>query len=125
MFRSNDRIGLGSLYTPTALLVHGGRHDNFHTRCVASLAQASQHLWPVRRNDALIEGSHMLAMPSTLAPCRLDAGSETVSSRFRSSLRTGYVVRVLRTARCLTALPRRVLAVERQVASDYVRATII
>ena len=56
-------------------------------------------------------------MPSTLVPCRLDAGSETLSSRFEPSLRTGYVVRVLRTACYLAALPRRVLAVESQVAS--------
>jgi hypothetical protein len=118
MFRTDDRIGLGSLYAPTALDVHGGRNGSPHTRCVAVLAQATQHLWPVRRNDAFIEDSPLLAMPPTLAPCRLDAGRETLPSRFEPSFRTGYVVRVLRTACYLAALPRRVLAVESQVASD-------
>ena len=40
LLRSEDRIGLGSLWTPAAWCVHGGRTGTSHTRCVARLAQA-------------------------------------------------------------------------------------
>ena len=76
---------------------------------------AIKHLKPLAANDDSIESSHMLAMPSTLALCRIDASSETVPSRFRPPFRVGYVVRVLPAARCLTAVTRSVRVMEHPV----------
>ncbi len=72
------------------------------------------------RLTMFIESLHVLAIPSTLAPLRLDAGRYTFSSRFgcRSDDR-GYVVRRHYTGRYLPAPPRRVLLMGQQVLSAF------
>src|SRR5947209_16099585 len=70
------------------------------------------------RLTMFIESLHVLAIPSTLAPLRRDAGRCTLASRVgcRSADR-GYVVRGHYTGRYLPAPPRRVLLMRQQVLS--------
>ena len=111
MFRTDDRFGLGTLYAPAALVVHGGRAGSPHTRCepfwpgpgsifgpldVTTLKSKVHIRLPCR--PLLPLAALMLAAMS--APRGLDTPPK----------RAGYVVGVLRTARYLAALPRRVLA---------------
>ena len=70
LFPLNDKDGLGSLSTPAALVTVEGENQTPVPSCVAYLAPAYQHVWPVVINGAY-ESSHMLTMPSTLAPDRL------------------------------------------------------
>ena len=86
-------------------------------------------------HDGSTESLHVLAMPSTLAPHRLDAGSYILASRFecpasgfKQSLKpwpAGYVVRGLYTVGYPAALPRRVVLVGEHVTSENPRVTII
>lgn len=70
MFRSNDRIGLGSLYPPAALCAHDEGELSPRTRCFAFWLRPAS-TFGLLFVTAFIESSHVLAMPSTLAPCRL------------------------------------------------------
>src|SRR6266700_2070912 len=84
-------------------------------RCL--LAQAAQHLWLVNFDDVYREFTcvHHTAHP---APSPPDAGRDTVPSRFGcQSSDCGYRVRGHLTARCLAAVPRRILSMEQQVWS--------
>ena len=75
MFRKNDRIGLGPLCSPVA-----GKAHSSHAHDGGDESPRAHHIavWPrpdsifgLLRMTTFIESSHVLAMPSTLAPCRL------------------------------------------------------
>jgi len=119
LFRENDPMGLGSLFTPVALAGPRRKRLKLPSPLQCLLAQACQHLWLVISDDAY-KSSLMLTIPSTLAPSLPDAGRYIVPSRFGcQSYDCGYVVRRLYTICYLLASLRRVLLVEQQVGSDY------
>ena len=125
MFRTDDMIGLGPLYAPTALIIHGGRNGTPTLAVLPFWLGPDSTLRPARSNDASNKGSHTLAMPITLAlHCLRLAVAPSPRGPSAPLKGIGYVVRVLRTVCYLTALPRRVPAMERQVASRT-GATII
>jgi hypothetical protein len=80
-FRKVDKDGLGALCSPVALGVHDRVMARPCTRYGAVLAQASQHLWLVSSYDVYREFTcvHHIIHP---APSPLDAGRDTVPSRF-------------------------------------------
>jgi hypothetical protein len=119
LFRENDPMGLGSLFTPVALAGPRRKRFKLPSPLQGLLAQAYQHLWLVHSYDAC-KNSHVLTIPSTLAPSLPDAGRYIVPSRFGcQSHDCGYVVRRLYTIGYLLALLRRVLLVEQQVGSGH------
>ena len=68
--------------------------------------------------DDAFESLHMLTVPSTRGPHRLDAGRYIVTSRFRCrSFDRRYVVGALSTGRCLPAVAPRVLVMGDEVRS--------
>ena len=72
--------------------------------------------------DDASENSHMLAIPSILAPVRLMLADLPLPHGFGSSLTTaGYVVSGLYTVCYLTAIPLRILLVEQQVQFALLR----
>ena len=74
--------------------------------------------------DDAFESLHMLTVPSTLGPHRLDAGRYIVTSRFRCrSFDRRYVVGALSTGRCLPAVAPRVLVMGDEVRSRSSRRT--
>jgi len=87
------------------------------SRCVAILAPARKHLWPVVRDDVYQEFTYVshAVHPGPLPP---DAGSDIFASRSGCSrIGTGYVVGALPTVCCLPAVARRVRVMGHPVTS--------
>ena len=113
-FRVCHRIGVGALSTPAVLVAHDTGEISPCAHCNRSLSAPLAPPWVTM----LIENSHMLALPSTLAPLPLDARRYTRPSRFgRQPRGCRYIVRGLSTVCCLPAVPRRVLVMGHQVRS--------
>jgi hypothetical protein len=113
-FHKVDKDGLGTLCSPVALGVHDRGLASPCAHYGAILAQASQHLWLVAFNDVYRE---FTCVYHTIhpGPSPLDAGRYTVPSRFGcQSDDCGSFVRGHLTARCLAAVPRRILLMEQQ-----------
>src|SRR5580700_477590 len=120
-FRMNDRIGLGPLCSPAAypyrVVSMTGDAAAPVPAALPFLVAARKHLGPFAANDDYREFTYVghAVHASPLPP---DAGSETGSSQFRPSLRTGYVVRVLLTGHYFAAITRSVRVMEHPVMSS-------
>ena len=86
--------------------------------------QACKHLRLVVGDD-VSERSHVLTIPSTLAPiCPMLAEASLPRGSDTGLTAAGYVVSGLSTARCLAAVPPRVLVVEHQAPYVLPRGAI-
>jgi hypothetical protein len=83
-FHYNDRIGLGSLCSPTAWRCYSLAHDpgssNLCARCIAVLATARKHLRPLLNND-VYRGFTFVSHAVHPCPSPPDAGRYVLSSR--------------------------------------------
>jgi len=118
VFRGKDRIGLGSLWTPTAFSAYARGPWSPRTRRIAFWLKPDSifgllFFTTLHREFA---SANLAVQPRPSPP---DAGRDTVPSWFRRSrCRDGSIVRGLSTARCLAALPRRLLLIGQQVRSE-------
>jgi hypothetical protein len=116
VFRVRDNDGLGALCSPVAMVSMPEEPSNLWTRLQSRFWVKPISIFGLLHSDDVYREFtcvHHTIDPSPLPP---DAGSDTLASRFGyCPVGHGSIVRGLLTARCLAAVPRRVLLMEQQV----------